>query len=219
MDNNEWKKIVHLYTYLKDMVIKAEELGGKRNTKIQPLLELRSAIDHFFRAKSAELDVTKKKNKEKYINYQYDKMVGHFYRGFFDAADWLSIVIRNKVEGLLDHFSYDCIRDNIPNYYTDLLGEFNKISQKVSEIRQDKDIGEDRNNLLNEVEEYKKIIDSLKINYDHIVDILPALARCEDNLKQQQKKEERNRNIGWLVALLISIICVIIGTIIGPYFS
>ena len=99
MDREElWKLIVLLQETVKALVIWAEENDvDKLETFLQPIKEQRDALEHLCRVKAAELGLkTGGEDIDKYILINIEKAIGHLYRAFFDAADFLCIILRER---------------------------------------------------------------------------------------------------------------------------
>lgn len=96
-----WTKIVAVHLSLKQLIIKGEEFDKELETYVQPTLEQRSALDHICRAQAASLGLKDVDDPDTYASQQLDKALGHLYRGYFDAADWFSISIRDRISETL----------------------------------------------------------------------------------------------------------------------
>ncbi|MEA1950851.1 MAG: hypothetical protein U9N87_05670, partial [Planctomycetota bacterium] len=72
---------------------------------------------------------------------QTHKAVGHAYRAFFDAADWLGMVLREAITATLYQYAPECISAAIPDYYATMKPRIEDICGEIAQIRDDKDIG------------------------------------------------------------------------------
>jgi hypothetical protein len=205
-----WVKIINLYQNLRKMIIRAEELGIKTDDFLQPVLEQRNAFDHFMRAKAVEIEIEveidEKEKKEKHVDQQYDKMIGHLYLAFFDAADWLGMTIKESILDIINPHSNECIKSVIPSYYTTTKPRIMEIATKISDIRENKDIGENGNSLLDEVREYYKIIDELlSFLYDvqkHNGSLIEFSEKEQKEIAEKEQKRKREKIINWIIAFL-----------------
>ncbi len=91
MNPEEWSKIIKLYSTTKTLTLLAEEHEPEEWKKfLQPAMEEGYALAHIMRSKAAELGFSEDlgpNNKQRYIEKNLDKAIGHFYRAFFDTAD------------------------------------------------------------------------------------------------------------------------------------
>ncbi len=219
MQNEEilWKKIVTLHLHLKEIILIAEEFSLNYQTFLQPFLEQRNAFDHFMRVKAAQLGLSENTGNEEYVKDNYDKMIGHLYRAFFDAADWLSVSIRERIIENLDGFTNDSINSCIPEYYGNINLEIDQISKEIAGLRKNKDIGKkDNAQLLSEVEKYR---DSVLTLFDHLKMIqscLPSLFEYKEKEANELKKERRFTIISLIVTAFLG---AIIGSILTYCFS
>ncbi len=214
MSKVPWVKIINLYHNLRKMIIRAEELGIKTDDFLQPVLEQRDAFDHFMRAKAVEIGLDEKEKKEKYIEQQYEKVIGHLYRAFFDAADWLGVTIKESILDIINPHSNECIKSVIPTYYTITKPRIIKISTEISDIRTRKDIGKSGNSLLDEVSQYYDIVNELLAFLDDVLSHNDALIEFSDKEQKEitEKDQKRNREkiINWIIAFLTGSIITII---------
>ncbi len=107
-------------------------------------------------------------NKE-YILENLDKAIGHMYRATYDIFDWLSINLRSQIIEEMKPYSAEIIEKVIPQYYTDYRSKIDQITEKISELRQKKDVSNKKEKTLPGHEEYKKLIDELIGIYKHIM--------------------------------------------------
>lgn len=151
---------VHMLT--KHYLLIAEELSMEGVAFLQPLKEHRDAYDHlnriFFLASS-----DKKPEEFNYPNYIVDnlkKAFGHEYRAFFDMADWLTFICRKYIRETL---SYKEKRKRYSERYDfEKTKEFiNELPFLIAKYREDKDISKKRTPLIEEVLEYKDILERL----------------------------------------------------------
>ena len=95
------------------------------------------------------------------------KALGHTYRAFFDTADWLSYICRQKIRLLLEPQKYVDIVKKYPQYDA-LKAKLLKLPGEIAAIRQNKDVSDDSDTLVDEVNEYKVILDDLLRAYSEL---------------------------------------------------
>ncbi|RJP32406.1 MAG: hypothetical protein C4527_06110 [Candidatus Omnitrophota bacterium] len=206
--NPPWEEIIRLHQNLKYIVLKAEELTKEKETYIQPILEQRDALDHFIRSKAAELGLLEKTKDSYYIEQQFEKMKGHLYRAFFDAADWASTSIRDEVDFVLSRYTHECIVAVIPEYYEEIIPSIDNISNKIALIRNGKDIAQEKNEIVEEVNRYFDLVDGL---FTHLSKIKSKIRGLEDYRKRSLIEKWKN----WIITLIIGVICIILGWLIN----
>lgn len=162
-----WDSICQIYFLTKHYLLLAEELSDDFDTFLQPVKEHRDAFDHIARVygyKFLQNDIT---DVETYRRENMNKAVGHAYRAFFDTADWLSYICRQKIRQMLDGKTYDEIVLQYPSY-PDAKKLLLEAPASIAKIRENKDISDNANELVKEVSEYKTILDQLLDIYQEI---------------------------------------------------
>ncbi len=200
-----WLKIIRVHEITKARIIEAEEMGV--NSWLGPLNELKNAYEHIIRSQSAALGFQEGKG-EDYVRTNLEKALGHEYRAYFDAADWLTINIREKIINELKPYSSASIRAAIPDYYSQLRPQINEITDKIAALRQGKDIG-NGNGILPNVEDYEKLLITLTDIYKHIIKRLDCIIECENSERSWRGAFTRP---GPIVAALIGIVATLIIT-------
>ena len=102
------------------------------------------------------------------------KALGHEYRAFFDTADWLTLICREKINNLL----YGKSREEIEKKYSkykELKKMLLELPNEIAQLRENKDVGKDNISLLDEVDQYVKILDKLLLYYNELVIAIEGL--------------------------------------------
>lgn len=174
-----WVNYSYIHNTTKELYILSEEFDDELSSFIQPIKEQKDSLEHIVRAYScysASSQPINDKDK-KYIVKNLDKALGHTFRAFFDCADILSIILREKISSELSKFSYSKIISVWKSYenYRKILVEMPK---KIAKLRISKDIASKQEDIINMVKEYKSNIDELFRIYDqYMKDIYPLLAK------------------------------------------
>jgi hypothetical protein len=173
---DEWSRIIEIHNHTKSVFLCAEEFDSQFLDFVQPVLELRNAFEHIIRLKAAELGINNEKDadSDNYIPHSFNKALGHEYRAFFDAADWFSVCIRERIIKILTQYSSECIDAVLPNYYSELRPAIDKTCQDIAKIRGAKDVSKSKD-LLVEVNQYRKVIEQLLEIYEQIMNSVPSL--------------------------------------------
>lgn len=159
---------VHMYT--KHYLLIAEELSEEGVAFLQPLKEHRDAYDHISRIFALSLkDNDTNLDIEAYILDNVKKAFGHEYRAFFDMADWLTYICRKYIR---EELSNKAKRKKYQELYDfeETKKFINQLPFNIANFRENKDVSKEQP-LLEEVLEYKKVMDELLIKYQQIQDL------------------------------------------------
>jgi hypothetical protein len=208
MHEEIWKKIIILHVQSKSLILKAEEFDRDFKGFLQPFSEQRSALEHIIRARAAELSLINADISDSYVKDNLQKALGHAYRAFFDIADWLGLRIREKFIVLFSPYSNSTISEVAPQYYKTIRPQIEKISSRIAAIREKKDIDRNEDAVLQEVQDYKTVIEELLKDYLEMLPLVPAL-------EEHKRKEDKKVSIERLWLLVIGIGCAAAGVFIG----
>lgn len=159
---------VHMYT--KHYLLIAEELSEEGVAFLQPLKEHRDAYDHISRIFALSLkDDDTSCNEELYILDNVKKAFGHEYRAFFDMADWFTYICRKYVR---EELSNKIKRKKYQEKYDleDTKKFINQLPFCIAKFREGKDVSKEQP-ILEEVLEYKKVMDRLLEIYQQVQDL------------------------------------------------
>lgn len=150
---------IHLFT--KHYLLIAEELSEDGVAFLQPMKEHRDAYDHLMRVFSVHINdsVTDDKASE-YISDNIRKALGHEYRSFFDAADWLTYICRKGIREQLMLRSVKKKYSQKYDDYDDVKSLINNLPFTIAEFREDKDVSK-VGVMLDNVIEYRDTMDRL----------------------------------------------------------
>jgi hypothetical protein len=145
-----WNRLVLIHNHVKELLLCAEELDLHFWTFPQPLLELRSALEHIIRCQASKAGI--RPPDAGYEQANLDKALGHEYRAFFDVADWISISLRERIADALGPFPNEAIAAVIPDYYRTIRPGIERLNIEIARIRSAKDIAGD--DILRQTTEY-----------------------------------------------------------------
>jgi len=223
-----WRAIVEVHNEAKGLFLLAEELEQEDfRDFIQPFNELRHAYEHVIRAKANELGMDGSSPDPDYQRRSLNKTLGHEYRAFFDCADWLSVILRERIQEILLPYSADCITTALPDYYAKFQPRILVITKAIAKVRGDKDISKGRadlggevresTTLLHEVREYKKTLNELQEIHEQIVASIPALQECRARLRREfQKKWGWQVIAGVIGGLVVAAVAFFFGQTFSP---
>ena len=135
---------------------------------LQPLKEHRDAYDHIVRVYATQKGIYKTENTASYMQKNMSKALGHEYRAFFDTADWLTLVYRERINSILKGKNRDEIEQKYVKY-SELKRMLLSLPVDIAKLRESKDVGSEVSSLLSEVEQYMGLLDSLLTCYNDLV--------------------------------------------------
>jgi len=211
MHEGIWRTIVELHGHTKALTLRAENLDPDQELFFPPIIQQRDAHDHIIRAYAAKIGVKNVGNSDKqpgdYILTQLDKALGHEYRAFFDIADWLTILYREKITATLAAYSSQCIRTAVPKYYPEIVPRLERLHREIADIRSRKDIGSG-DGILKEVTQYRNLLETLDEDWVRIADSLGSM----EQLKAKEKNQSRKKFLRQVIAgILIAIVAALVG--------
>lgn len=199
-----WEEIFSLYNTIKWLYALCEETDTDLNTNLQPLNEFRAALDHLMRIVAIQnLD----EYKDKDANDEVKRLRSHLRRAFFDICDMLAINYRNKIIDVLQDYTVDEIQRALPDYYSKIRPRIEQISEEIASLRTEKRFNGDKQEET-AVDEYPEIIKELQEYYKFVNSAVPSLLEMR---QQNQKVEQKNIVVQWIIPIL----AILIGAIIG----
>jgi hypothetical protein len=115
LQDQRWDRMLTLYEKCKALMILAEETDPQASTFLQPTVELRHALEHIMRSVAAKRQ--QGEMQDEVALRHLDKAFGHIARAFFDVADWMTVVLRERLMRLLGKYPPDVIAKSLPEYY------------------------------------------------------------------------------------------------------
>ncbi len=175
---------------------------------LQPVLEKRAALDHICRAMSVVIEMRPPLSSD-YVEKNLDKACGHLYRSFFDAAEWLGIILREKIQELYFGYDNDCISTVSPEYYHKIKPGVEQFNTKIATIRNEKDFNksESPTELVEQVKEYMEQIELL-LGYSETM--AAAIPSMEEYKKKQKKQRVRDIVTGVIAGLVVAAIIALV---------
>ena len=205
-----WRDVIHVHQHVKKLMLQGEELDLEQYTFIQPIRELRDALEHIIRVLAAEKGLGEDSDND-YINANLQKALGHEYRAFFDVADWVSIEVRQKIRSLVEPFSPECLTAVVPDYYSTYRPEIEETSLSIAAIRNDKDAG-NRGRILEQVESYRQKLDRMIA----IALLLQKKAPALLEYKQKERRVSLRKAVAEIaIAVVAGVILLGIGWLLG----
>ena len=203
------REMVTLFEPTKAVILFAEEVAVDNITLPQIMKELRDTLDHIMRVVASKVGAKGQVDSE-YGEKNLDKAFGHLYRAAYDALDWLSIVLRQRIIIQLRGYSPAAIEASLSDYYPTMKPRLvSYIPQKIAEIRGKKDIAAPS---VEAVQEYAGLVKDLKEYWEKIV-------AAEPSLIEYAKKEGSGKRRERIIAALVAVACAALGVVLTLIFS
>jgi len=178
------KELYPLYDRVKKCIIYAEEFDPKHEFFLAPMNELRSSLDHIFKAAEHDDD----------LDYEINEVKEHLDRAGYDAFELLSINLQDSITKKLFDYSTDTLSQVFPEYYHEIRPKLVEIRSSIAEIRKRKKYSKNGSN-----EAFGSYFDhvSILMKYNQQVEnIIPALEEFKQKkLKEEFEKEMLERKI------------------------
>lgn len=207
MSKIDWHKICNYYNSIKTLYIDCEETDPELKTNLQPLNEFRAALDHLMRINTIDHLGISIPNVN--IDDEAEKLLSHFKRAFYDICDMLSINYRNKIIDILEKYDTETITRAIPDYYSSIRPDIERISLNISRLRREKGFAETEPE--ERMKKYNEIVNKLKNYYEKILNSTASL----EELYKDKIKRNTSRKITQIIIPIVSIIAGIIIGIVG----
>lgn len=205
--NERWGRLIEIHNHAKSVFLLAEEFDPESKDFIQPAMELRHGLEHVVRAQAALLKINSDAGVQshEYVAHSFDKAIGHEYRAFFDAADWLSVRMRERITDTLAPYSHECIEAVIPDYYRNLRARVDQVCRQIATIRGAKDVARNTDieakvgrseEAIAEVGKYRTVIAELAEIDEKVQSSISALV-------DWSRKNRRSVFLGWFLSAVV----------------
>ncbi len=145
---------------------------------IAPINQLRSALDHIFKAV----------NSEEQSEYELKEAKEHLDRAGYDALELLAANLGEQIIKKLNGYSANTIATIFPTYYSEIKPKLTDIKQVVAHLRTEKKISAEKT--------FSAYFDQITelIDMDKTIDrFIPSLAEYEQKVSNEQKKKDRRQ--------------------------
>lgn len=201
MDNrlhcfNKLEELFSLYDKVRQSVILLENFNEEQKMYIAPINQLRSALDHIFKAINFCDDFEQ-------CEYELREAKEHLDRAGYDTMELLAANIGITIVEKLKRYDTKTITEVFPYYFTTIKPQLTDIKGIVASLRCNKKIDSDKS--------FSTYFDQIYIliNIDKKVDtMIPSL-------EEYEKKKKKERLKTWIISILSSIISgLLVGIII-----
>ena len=192
MDNrlhcfNKLEELFSLYDKVRQSVILLENFNEEQKMYIAPINQLRSALDHIFKAINICDDFEQ-------CEYELREAKEHLDRAGYDTMELLAANIGITIVEKLKRYDTKTITEVFPYYFTTIKPQLTDIKGIVASLRSNKKINSDKS--------FSTYFDQIYIliNIDKKVDtVIPSL-------EEYEKKKKKERLKTWIISILSSII-------------
>lgn len=192
MDNrlhcfNKLEELFSLYDKVRQSVILLENFNEEQKMYIAPINQLRSALDHIFKAINICDDFEQ-------CEYELREAKEHLDRAGYDTMELLAANIGITIVEKLKRYDTKTITEVFPYYFTTIKPQLTDIKGIVASLRSNKEIDSDKS--------FSTYFDQIYIliNIDKKVDtMIPSL-------EEYEKKKKKERLKTWIISILSSVI-------------
>lgn len=201
--NNEYKlsfydslrNLYDLYDKVRQAIILVENFDKDRNMYIAPINQLRSALDHIFKAVSFAEDKARSE-------YELKEAKEHLDRAGYDALELLAAYLGIAIIEKVAQYDNNTLTTVFPAYFTVIKPKITDIKNRVAILRSEKKI----NSEISFSTYFDQITELIEL--DKNVDVMiPSL----EDFKQRDKKSRIRQAIIWIASTIIT--AIISGTI------
>ena len=182
-----------LYNMVKYAVILSENFDPDREYYIASSNQMRSALDHIFKAMDDD---------EKIIDYEIKEAKEHLDRAGYDAYEILVSNISVNILDIIEKYSASVISHVFPEYYKEIKPSINTIQYEIGKVRTEK-----KKDTGLQFDIYMQRVENLIRFEDRVYVMIPAM-------EEYKKYEKRKSLIYWAFTILVAIIFLIIGKLI-----
>lgn len=185
-------EISSLYTKVRDAVILVENFDRNRDMYIAPLNQLRSALDHVFKAISCA------KDDEPRSTYELKEAKEHLDRAGYDALELLAGSLGNGIIDKLSKYETATLSAVFSEYYQVIKPKLTTIKEIVAVIRSEKK-GDAEKSFLAYFDQITEMVE-----IDKEVDkMIPSLEEYDHKRKMEESKSNVKQTIIAIVGALI----------------
>jgi len=186
--------IRELYEKVKYAIILSENFDPEQEYYVACSNQLRSALDHIFKAIGCD---------ERTMNYEMKEAEEHLDRAGYDAYEVLASNMCLNISHRMKKYSVSTISHIFPEYFRDIRPAISAIKVEIGKLRKDKKTDIDL-----PFGKYVQNINEL-IEFDELVDkMIPAM-------EEYHTSEKRKIWIHWIITLLIAVASLIAGLLLN----
>jgi hypothetical protein len=198
---NKIKELFDLYEKVKLAIIYAENFDPKQEFYLAPSNQLRSSLDHIFKAAAHPSD----------LEYELKEAKEHLDRAGYDAFEVLASNLGLSLVEKLNGYSTETLTNVFPDYYQIIKPKLIEIKAKLGEIRKRK-----KDSSLGSGDSFSSYFDQIEVllGFNKTVDtMIPSLEEYHQK-KLKEKLKERFFNV-----VVVGILSAVIGGLIVFFIS
>ncbi len=199
----DFEDLIAVYLQAKGLIIYAEEFDPGSNSNLQINKECKDALDHLIYALHAKVEGDPGLDGGDATS-QIDSSIKHINRASFDALDGTVLSLKDRIHQELVPYDSDLITSVLPDYWN-IKGKLNNLVKSIAKHRENKG---SITNTPEALDRYMADVNSLKENYDKIIENGP-------NFSDRHKELRKKHVCGIVEKLIIAIIAGLIGIFIG----
>lgn len=184
---NKLEELFSLYDKVRQAVILLENFNEKQKMYIAPINQLRSALDHIFKAVNIYDDT-------KQCEYEVKEAKEHLDRAGYDALELLAANIGIAIVEKLKRYDTKTITEVFPYYFTTIKPQLTDIKGIVATLRSNKKISTDKS--------FSAYFEQISI----LIDIDKKVDTMIPSLDEYEKKKKKEKLKIWGISILSSII-------------
>jgi len=185
--------VKQLYDKVKYAVILSENFDPDREFYVATSNQMRSALDHIFKAMESD---------DMGLAYEIKEAEEHLIRAGYDTYEILASNLCLNISDKMKRYSASVISHVFPEYYKEIKPEIGNIKVEIGKLRTQK-----RRIIDLTFDKYAQTVDDL-IRFDQWIDVMiPAM-------EEYRKYEKRKNWKYWALTILVAIIFMLIGKFI-----
>ena len=192
MDNrlhcfNKLEELFSLYDKVRQSVILLENFNEEQKMYIAPINQLRSALDHIFKAINICDDFEQ-------CEYELREAKEHLDRAGYDTMELLAANIGITIVEKLKRYDTKTITEVFPYYFTTIKPQLTDIKGIIASLRSNKKIDSDKS--------FSTYFDQIYI----LINIDKKIDTMIPSLEEYEKKKKKERLKTWIISILSSVI-------------
>lgn len=208
---NSLKELYDLYDKVRTAVILVENFDKERKMYIAPINQLRSALDHIFKAVNSASEID-------HSQYELKEAKEHLERAGYDALELLAGNLGANIIEKVSQYDNNALTSVFPDYFRTLRPKITDIKNAVANLRSKKKTDSEKpfSDYFNQITEL--------IDIDKEVDkMIPSLEEFkrkeeeEENNEESAKKKEKRKN--WIIGIVSTIVSGVIVAILTYYIT
>lgn len=205
------EELYDLYDKVRHAIILVENFDKERKMYVAPINQLRSALDHIFKA----IHCAKEQDQSA---YELKEAKEHLDRAGYDALELLAGNLGATIIKKVSQYDNKALTSVFSKYFTDIKPKITDIQNAVAKLRSEKKIDSEKS--------FSAYFDQITelIDLDKSVDVMiPSLeefkqkeAETERKEKEEKKKEKRKE---WMIGSISAIVSAIISGLVVYFIT